>query len=160
AAAIGADKAAACADLEVFGFVEMGDWTIARTGYTAEDGVEMMLPAEQAVSLWKALAAADGSPCSLGVRGPLLLEAGRNLSASDMDESVSPLEAGMGWTLVFNERDFIGRAALEKQQADGHAELVGLVMKDKGVLRAHQKVVTDKGEGEITSGTFSPTLGF
>ena len=160
AAAIGAEKAATCAQLKVFGFVEVGEWMIARTGYTGEDGVEVMLPAADAVKLWHALADAGVKPCGLGARDTLRLEAGMNLYGNDMDESVSPLEAGMGWTLVFNERDFIGRAALEKQQADGHAELVGLVMKDKGVLRAHQKVVTDKGEGEITSGTFSPTLGF
>jgi len=160
ARAVGADKAAACADLKVFGFAEAGDWMIARTGYTGEDGVEVMLPGDQAVALWQALAQAGVAVAGLGARDTLRLEAGMNLYGNDMDESISPLEANMGWTLVFNERDFIGKAALEKQQADGHAELVGLVMTDKGVLRAHQKVITDKGEGEITSGTFSPTLGF
>ena len=157
---IGTEKAAASADLKVFGFVDLGDWTIARTGYTGEDGVEVMLPATEAVALWQALADAGVAVAGLGARDTLRLEAGMNLYGNDMDESISPLEANMGWTLVFNERDFVGKAALEKQQAEGHAELVGLVMTDKGVLRAHQKVITEKGEGEITSGTFSPTLGF
>ncbi|MDF1782199.1 MAG: glycine cleavage system aminomethyltransferase GcvT [Alcanivoracaceae bacterium] len=160
AAAVSAAHAEAAADLKIFGFAEAGDWMIARTGYTGEDGVEVMLPNSQAVALWSALADAGVAVCGLGARDTLRLEAGMNLYGNDMDESISPLEANMGWTLVFNEREFIGRAALEKLQANGHAELVGLVMTDKGVLRAHQKVITDKGEGEITSGTFSPTLGF
>jgi glycine cleavage system T protein (aminomethyltransferase) len=155
-----AAKAAASADLKVFSFADVNDWMIARTGYTGEDGVEITLPGEQAVALWQALVDAGVAPCGLGARDTLRLEAGMNLYGNDMDESVSPLEANMGWTLVFNERDFIGREALEKQREAGHAELVGLVMEEKGVLRAHQKVITDKGEGEITSGTFSPTLGY
>lgn len=160
-----AEQAAAIADLKVFAFAELddyklGDWMIARTGYTGEDGIEIMLPGMQAIALWERLAALGVAPCGLGARDTLRLEAGMNLYGNDMDESISPLEANMGWTLAFNERDFIGREALEKQKQNGHAELVGLVMTEKGVLRAHQKVMTDKGEGEITSGTFSPTLGY
>lgn len=158
--AIGAEKAAACADLGVFGFAEVGGWMIARTGYTGEDGVEVMLPGGEAVALWQALVKAGVAVAGLGARDTLRLEAGMNLYGNDMDESISPLQANMGWTLVFNQREFIGREALEKQQAQGHAELVGVVMTDKGVLRAHQKIITANGEGEITSGTFSPTLGF
>ncbi|MDF1628256.1 MAG: glycine cleavage system aminomethyltransferase GcvT [Alcanivoracaceae bacterium] len=145
--------------LKPFYFVESGDWLLARTGYTGEDGAEIILPGDQAVALWEKLSAAGVAVCGLGARDTLRLEAGMNLYGNDMDESITPLEAGMGWTLVFNDRDFIGRAALEAQQIKGHQVLVGLVMEEKGVLRAHQKVFTANGEGEITSGTFSPTLG-
>jgi aminomethyltransferase len=84
-----------------------------------------------------------------------------NLYGQDMDESVSPWEANLGWTVALDEgRDFIGRAALERQKASGgHRVMVGLVMDEKGVLRHGQKVVTAAGDGEILSGTFSPTLG-
>lgn len=145
--------------LKPFHFVESGNWLLARTGYTGEDGAEIILPGNKAAIFWQDLHAAGIKPCGLGARDTLRLEAGMNLYGNDMDETISPLEANMGWTLVFNDRDFVGRAALEAQQAAGHAELVGLVMEEKGVLRAHQKVFTSKGEGEITSGTFSPTLG-
>jgi aminomethyltransferase len=145
--------------LKPFHFVESGNWLLARTGYTGEDGAEIILPGNKAAVFWQDLCAAGIKPCGLGARDTLRLEAGMNLYGNDMDETISPLEANMGWTLVFNDRDFVGRAALEAQQAAGHAELVGLVMEEKGVLRAHQKVLTNNGEGEITSGTFSPTLG-
>lgn len=150
---------AALQALKPFHFVEQGDWLLARTGYTGEDGAEIILPGAEAPALWQALLDAGIAPCGLGARDTLRLEAGMNLYGNDMDEQVSPLAAGMGWTLVFNERDFIGRAALEAQRRDGHDELVGLLLRDKGVLRAHQKVISTVGEGEITSGTFSPTLG-
>jgi len=102
------------------------------------------------------------APCGLGSRDTLRLEAGMNLYGSDMDESISPLEANMGWTvdLKDQDRDFVGRAAIAAEKAAGvKNKLVGLVLQGKGVLRSHQKViVTGVGEGEITSGTFSPTL--
>lgn len=145
--------------LKPFHFIEQDDMLLARTGYTGEDGVEIILPGDRAADLWQALQAAGVAPCGLGARDTLRLEAGMNLYGSDMDETVSPLAAGMAWTVVFNERDFIGRAALQAQQQAGHDELVGLLLTEKGVLRAHQKVLTNQGEGEITSGTFSPTLG-
>ncbi|PKM21616.1 MAG: glycine cleavage system protein T [Gammaproteobacteria bacterium HGW-Gammaproteobacteria-14] len=145
--------------LKPFHFVEQGEWLMARTGYTGEDGAEIILPGDRAAALWQQLRDAGVVVCGLGARDTLRLEAGMNLYGNDMDDTISPLEANMGWTLVFNDRDFIGRAALEAQQVNGHAELVGLIMEEKGVLRAHQKVITDQGEGEITSGTFSPTLG-
>jgi aminomethyltransferase len=137
----------------------------ARTGYTGEDGFEIMLPNEKAAALWDELLAQGVQPIGLGARDTLRLEAGMNLYGTDMDESISPLQAGMGWTIAWQsdggeQRDFIGRAALEKEKAQGcRQKLVGLVLQDKGVLRSHQKVLTDYGEGEITSGTFSPTLG-
>ncbi|RXR08710.1 glycine cleavage system aminomethyltransferase GcvT [Pseudoxanthomonas composti] len=134
---------------------------LARTGYTGEDGFEVVLPAEQAVAFWNALLEAGVRPAGLGARDTLRLEAGMNLYGQDMDETVSPYEAAMGWTVALDEgRDFIGRAVLEQQKADGAPrQLIGLVMDEKGVLRHGQRVLTEQGEGEILSGTFSPTLG-
>ncbi|HET6436077.1 MAG TPA: glycine cleavage system aminomethyltransferase GcvT [Xanthomonadaceae bacterium] len=134
---------------------------IARTGYTGEDGFEVIVPEAQAVAFWNALLAAGVKPAGLGARDTLRLEAGMNLYGQDMDETVSPYEAALGWTVSLDEgRGFIGRAALERQLADGvPRQLVGIVMDEKGVLRHGQKVLTAGGEGEILSGTFSPTLG-
>ncbi|HEU4591818.1 MAG TPA: glycine cleavage system aminomethyltransferase GcvT [Steroidobacteraceae bacterium] len=133
---------------------------VARTGYTGEDGFEIIVPEEHAVALWQALADAGVKPCGLGARDTLRLEAGMNLYGQDMDEDVSPWEANLGWTIALDEgRDFIGRAALEQQKAEGVKRvMVGLVLDDKGVLRHGQKVLTAHGEGEILSGSFSPTL--
>jgi aminomethyltransferase len=133
---------------------------IARTGYTGEDGFEIIVPAEHAVALWQALASAGVKPAGLGARDTLRLEAGMNLYGQDMDESVSPWEANLGWTIALDEgRDFIGRKALEAQKAAGVPRvMVGLVLDEKGVLRHGQKVLTANGEGEILSGSFAPTL--
>jgi aminomethyltransferase len=134
---------------------------IARTGYTGEDGYEIMLPADEVEDLWHRLHGTSVAPCGLGARDTLRLEAGMALYGQDMDEDTSPLEAGLDWTVAFEpaDRDFVGRAALEAQRAAGVArKLVGLVLEDKGVLRAHQRVVIDGAEGETTSGSFSPTL--
>ena len=153
-------RAEAVNTLKVFGFAEDGEWMIARTGYTGEDGVEIMLPGNDAVTLWGQLLDEGVAPIGLGARDTLRLEAGMNLYGNDMDESITPWEANMGWTLVLNDRDFVGRQPLLNQQQNGHGELVGLVLEGKGVLRAHQQVLLPNGEqGEITSGTFSPTLG-
>jgi aminomethyltransferase len=138
-----------------------GDWFIARTGYTGEDGFEIVLPGNEAPVFWKKLRGGGVKPTGLGARDTLRLEAGMNLYGSDMDESISPLEAALGWTIAWepDDRNFIGRAPLEKQRAEGvNRKLVGLLLEDKGILRNHQKVVVDGGEGEITSGSFSPTL--
>ncbi len=134
---------------------------IARTGYTGEDGYEIIVPDAQVVDLWNRLVAAGVSPAGLGARDTLRLEAGMNLYGQDMDETITPWEAGLAWTVALDSgRDFIGRAALEKQQGDGvKRQMVGLVMDEKGVLRHGQRVVTAHGDGEILSGTFSPTLG-
>ncbi|MDD3354483.1 glycine cleavage system aminomethyltransferase GcvT [Zoogloea sp.] len=135
-----------------------GETFIARTGYTGEDGFEITLPAGQAAATWEALAAAGVQACGLGARDTLRLEAGMPLYGNDMDEEVSPLDAGLAWTVDMKDltREFVGRAAL---LANGtHRQSLGLILEDKGVLRAHQKVFTALGEGETTSGTFSPTL--
>ncbi len=151
--------AAAMVHLTPFRAAGAGLWFIARTGYTGEDGCEIALPAAQAPELWARLKAAGVRQCGLGARDTLRLEAGMALWGNDMDESVSPLDAGLAWTVdLKSPRAFIGRAALEKNGAQ--RAFVGLKLLDKGVLRAHQTVKTARGEGEITSGTFSPTLGF
>ncbi|QNK02720.1 glycine cleavage system aminomethyltransferase GcvT [Dyella telluris] len=133
---------------------------VARTGYTGEDGFEIVVPQEHAVALWQALAAAGVAPAGLGARDTLRLEAGMNLYGQDMDETVSPWEANLGWTIALDEgRDFIGRKALESQKAAGvQRVMVGLVLDDKGVLRHGQPVLTANGTGEILSGSFAPTL--
>ncbi len=135
---------------------------IARTGYTGEDGVEIMLPAEDAPALWDRLLAAGVAPCGLGARDTLRLEAGMSLYGSDMDETTTPLVSGLGWTVAWQppDREFIGRPALERQRATGVPQIfVGLVLEDRGVLRSHQTVYDgDRDIGLTTSGAFSPTL--
>jgi aminomethyltransferase len=135
-----------------------GDVFIARTGYTGEDGFEIVISATRAVDLWQALVAEGVRPAGLGARDTLRLEAGMNLYGQDMDDTVSPLESGLGWTVdLASPRDFVGKAALAARRPS--RQLAGLVLVDKGgVLRAHQVVHTRHGDGEITSGTFSPTL--
>jgi len=137
-------------------------WLIARTGYTGEDGFEIMLPAKEAASFWNQLLAENIKPCGLGARDTLRLEAGLNLYGVDMDETVTPLESNLAWTIAWEpkDRDFIGRKALEQQLAQTvKHRLVGLVLEGPGVLRNHQKVLANGLTGEITSGSFSPTLG-
>jgi glycine cleavage system T protein (aminomethyltransferase) len=144
--------------------LRLGAWFVARTGYTGEDGFEMMIPADEVVDAWNKLRALGVASAGLGARDTLRLEAGMNLYGNDMDETRHPLESGLTWTVAFEpaERNFIGRAALEKARRDGGAELIGLLLEDRGVLRSHQKVVSAADPasqtGEVTSGTFSPTL--
>ena len=152
------DLEAASKALAPFTAAIVGDTMIARTGYTGEDGFEIALPAVRAAQAWRALVDAGARPAGLGARDTLRLEAGMNLYGQDMDENVSPLDAGLAWTVAPDAgRDFVGSAALRANGAK-HAFL-GLVLLDAGgVLRAHQKITAATGEGEITSGTFSPTL--
>ncbi|HEY2274437.1 MAG TPA: glycine cleavage system aminomethyltransferase GcvT [Steroidobacteraceae bacterium] len=148
--------------LGVFVGRELGGWFVARTGYTGEDGFEIMMPAADAVPAWRRLNSLGVASCGLGARDTLRLEAGMNLYGHDMDESTNPFESGLAWTVALEPpgRAFVGRAALEAIRAQGPGRrLVGLLLEDRGVLRDHQKVlVAGVGEGEITSGTFSPTL--
>ena len=150
------------AELKPFTAAVDGDWLLARTGYTGEDGFEIMLPLDQAVAFWNALAGAGVAPCGLGARDTLRLEAGMNLYGSDMDEQTSPLEAGLTWTIAWEppEREFIGRSALEAKRDDPNMpRFVGLLLQGRGVLRNHQSLfIGDEQVGEITSGGFSPTL--
>lgn len=158
---LGRFAAAEVPGTQVAGAALSGPLFVARTGYTGEDGFEVIVPEDDAVALWEALEQAGVGPAGLGARDTLRLEAGMALYGQDMDETVSPLEAGLAWTVAFDEgRDFIGRAALEAQKAAGvPRQTIGLVMDEKGVLRHGQPVHTAGGVGEILSGTFSPTLG-
>ena len=148
--------------LQPFYGAQIADWFIARTGYTGEDGFEIMLPAGDAGKLWQGLNAAGVRSCGLGARDTLRLEAGMNLYGNDMDEQTNPLESGLAWTVAFapTQREFIGRAALEAVRARGSdRKRIGLVLDERAVLRSHQRViVAGVGEGEVTSGTYSPTL--
>ena len=145
-----------------FRALEAGDLFVATTGYTGEDGYEVIVPAARVRAFWDALVAAGCAPCGLGARDTLRLEAGMNLYGSDMNEQTTPLESGLAWTIGWDpaDRAFIGRPVLDKQRAAGaRTKLVGLVLEDRGVLRGHMRVVTEAGDGEITSGGFAPTLG-
>jgi aminomethyltransferase len=141
---------------------QLGEWFVARTGYTGEDGFEIMMAAADAVPAWRKLNSLGVASCGLGARDTLRLEAGLNLYGNDMDERTQPFESGLGWTVALEPRTraFIGRAALEVIASGGSPrKLVGLVLEDRGVLRSHQRVlVPGSAAGEITSGTFSPTL--
>ena len=142
--------------------LELEHLFIARTGYTGEDGLEIMLPNESAGGFWNSLVEAGVQPAGLGARDSLRLEAGMNLYGTDMDEDITPLESGLSWTVAWKplRREFIGRRVLEQQRAEGPKRIqVGLVLEGKGVIRGRQKVFADDGsEGVVTSGTFSPTL--
>lgn len=149
--------------------IDGDEWFIARTGYTGEDGYEIILPHAAAVTLWKQLGYVGVSPCGLAARDTLRLEAGMNLYGHEMDDETSPLVANMAWTVAWqpSDRTFIGRDVIEREKNAGVAyKLVGLVLLERGVLRADQVVFADansqNGEnalrGIITSGTFSPTL--
>lgn len=137
-----------------------GDWLIGRTGYTGEDGVEVMLPVDQGLALWDALLEAGVKPAGLGARDTLRLEAGLNLYGQDMDETTSPLVSNIGWTVAWEpaDRAFIGRYALQGARGAPTHKLTGIILEDKGVLRHDQPVETDTGAGVVTSGTYSPTL--
>jgi aminomethyltransferase len=156
-----AERGAALA-LDAFFGAEFGELFVARTGYTGEDGWELTIPTVRTEAWWDALHAAGVAFCGLGARDTLRLEAGLNLYGSDMSEATHPLESGLGWTIAWEpaDRDFIGRRALEAIRKSGSVrKLVGLLLEDRGVLRSHQRVIVPGvGEGEITSGTFSPTL--
>lgn len=163
ASCIDAEWQQAALELGPFYGMQAGDLFIARTGYTGEDGFEIVIPVEHAAIIWDRLLAAGVAPCGLGARDTLRLEAAMNLYGSDMDETVSPLEAGLAWTIALDpdDRSFIGRNSLTAKKGDANRQrFVGLILEDKGVLRNHQRVVVEGvGDGEITSGGFSPTIG-
>lgn len=155
------EQHAKIAALKSFHAHQFGEWFVARTGYTGEDGFEVIFPVKDAETFWQKILASGIKPCGLGARDTLRLEAGLNLYGSDMDESVTPLESNLGWTVAWEpeSRDFIGRKALESQRQQGvKSKLVGLVLESGGVLRNHQIVFVNDEMGEITSGSFSPTL--
>ena len=159
-ALVPAEVAAELRELKPFTAMSHDELFLARTGYTGEDGYEILLPGSQAEEFWNRLLAEGVAPCGLGARDSLRLEAGMNLYGHDMDEATSPLVSGLSWTVAMkDDREFIGRAALEEQKSEGvPRKLVGLVLEGRGVLREGQTVITSDGEGITTSGGFSPTL--
>ena len=151
--------------MKPFRAAQKGDWFVSRTGYTGEDGFEIVYPAAEAPALWQSLLKTGVAPCGPGARDTLRLEAGLNLCGQDMDETVSPLESRLAWRPA--DRDFIGCNALEAQRERGRLRhLVGLLPTGREVLRRHQKVFlfdSDEPVGEITSGGYrslnsAPTL--
>ena len=152
----------AALELKPFSGAAFGSWFVARTGYTGEDGFEIMMPAADAADAWRRLLDGGVKPAGLGARDTLRLEAGMNLYGNDMDEQHHPLESGLAWTVAFEPlvREFIGRAALSKARREGCDAFVGLLLEERGVLRSHQRVLAAglDAEGMVTSGTFSPTL--
>ena len=148
--------------LKAFQGADLGDnWFVARTGYTGEDGVEVILPATEAYAFFQALQAAGVQPCGLGARDTLRMEAGMNLYGNDMDDETSPLQAGMGWTVDLKDeaRDFVGKAALVALKEQGvDVKQVGLLLEKGGILRDGMEVITEAGKGITTSGVFSPSL--
>lgn len=151
------------AELKGFTTLELGAAMIARTGYTGEDGVEIILPGDEAVALWRRLLASGVTPCGLGARDTLRLEAGLNLYGQDMSDKNNPLESNLAWTIDWSdeERSFLGREVLAALKVSGtELKLSGLILEGKGVIRSGAKVVTDAGDGVVTSGIFSPTLGY
>ncbi|OAM26999.1 MULTISPECIES: glycine cleavage system aminomethyltransferase GcvT [Eikenella] len=149
-------------NLKPFQSADLGnDWFVARTGYTGEDGVEVILPGSAAEPFFKALQQAGVKPCGLGARDTLRMEAGMNLYGNDMDDDTSPLEAGMAWTVDLKDeaRDFVGKAPLVALKEKGvSVKQVGLLLAKGGVLREHMEVITPQGKGVTTSGVFSPSL--
>ena len=135
-----------------------GDAFAGRTGYTGEDGIEFIIDAELANSLWEKFINAGVQPCGLGARDTLRLESGMSLYGNDLDEQHTPLESGLKWTVsIKDDRDFIGKKSLVEKPANN--KMIGLILLDRGVLRGHQTVLLNDQEiGEITSGTFSPSL--
>lgn len=139
-------------------------WLFARTGYTGEKGLELVMPGTEAPAFWTRLMEADIQPVGLGARDTLRLEAGMNLYGHEMDEDTSPLTANLEQVVAWEptDRNFIGREAVSEhkrqQQAGTLPCLTGVVLESRGVLREGQQVLTDSGEGVVTSGCFSPSL--
>lgn len=150
--------------LKPFQFAEFDNWFVARTGYTGEQGFEVIAPHADLVELWDKLCAAGVQPCGLGARDSLRIEAGLMLYGQDMDLNTNPYQSGLGWTVSLKDesRDFIGKASLDlyrNQSADTHSHFIGVILEDKGMIRTGQKVFAgDEAIGEVTSGTFSPIL--
>jgi aminomethyltransferase len=147
--------------LDSFACVGQAGMFVARTGYTGEDGFEVIVDEPAGLALWDRAVAAGIATCGLGARDTLRLEAGLCLYGQDMDRDTSPLVSSLGWTVAWEpaDREFVGRAALERQRSDkSRAKLVGLVLDDRGIMRHGQRVITAAGDGVVTSGGFSPTI--
>lgn len=155
-------QADAISTLAPFECVDIDSWFFARTGYTGEDGLEIILPHAEAQTLWSALYDKGIAPCGLASRDTLRLEAGLLLYGQDMDEHSTPLESGLNWVVkwVPEDRDFIGMGALLSHKRQGiEQKFVGLILEEKGIMRHGQRLVIEGlADGIITSGGFSPSL--
>lgn len=148
---------AVTAMLPAWAHVQVGACFVASTGYTGEQGFEITLPAPQGLALWHALRAIGVTPCGVGARDSLRTEAGLRLHGRDLDASLSPLDAGLGWAVDMTDgRDFIGRQAMLARGQQWR--FLGLQLLGKGLLRDQQSVLTEHGPGQITSASYSPTL--
>ncbi|MDN5938677.1 MAG: glycine cleavage system aminomethyltransferase GcvT [Salinisphaera sp.] len=154
--------AARAMECKPFRAVHAADWLVGRTGYTGEDGFECILPTGEAPAMWRALADSEVAPCGLGARDTLRLEAGLMLYGQDLDEQHHPLESGVGWTVAWKpeDRDFVGRRALSAARQNQRCALIGLLLEDKGVMRAGQVVRHSQaaGQGVLTSAGYGPTV--
>ena len=132
---------------------------VSRTGYTGEDGIEIMIAADAAVGLWEDLLARGAKPCGLGARDTLRLEAAMPLYGHELTEEIDPLQAGVGWAVKFDKGEFIGSGAIKKRQGEGRPVRIGLVLEGKRAAREGCAVLNgDQPVGRVTSGSFAPTL--
>ena len=148
--------------LKPFRSTQVNEFFVGRTGYTGEDGIEILCGSDQIESLWQELLKVGVHPCGLGARDTLRLEAGLNLNGNDMSPTISPLESSLSWVVDWEpeDRKFIGRDSLNTERTTGpKRKLTGIVLTG-GIMRAGQEVTTDVGTGVVTSGSYSPTLGY
>ncbi len=147
-------------DIPPFGFLTTDDGLmLARTGYTGEDGFEIMAPHARITAIWQQFLELGAKPCGLGARDTLRLEAGLNLYGQDMDENTTPLSSGLSFALHWTDRDFMGRDVLTAMKKENDFWLrKGLILHHGGILRPGMKVMGDFGESKVLSGSYSPTL--
>ena len=147
-------------NLQSFGCMFDGDKLYARTGYTGEDGLEIIVPSEDINQFWDQALRLGCTPIGLGARDTLRLEAGLNLYGNDMTIENHPYESNLGWTIDMTDenRQFIGKQALLSIDQSKSQKIVGIILRDKGVLRSGYEVIHDEGKGVVLSGSYSPTL--
>ena len=146
--------------LQSFGCMFEGDKLYARTGYTGEDGLELIVPTKDINHLWDQALELGCTPIGLGARDTLRLEAGLNLYGNDMTINNHPYESNMGWTIDMSDesREFIGKDALLSIDQSKSQKIVGIILQDKGILRSGYEITHEQGKGEVLSGSYSPTL--
>ena len=146
--------------LQSFGCMFEGDKLYARTGYTGEDGLELIVPTQDINHLWDQALELGCTPIGLGARDTLRLEAGLNLYGNDMTINNHPYESNLGWTIDMSDknREFIGKNALLSIDQSKSQKIVGIILQDKGVLRSGYEITHEQGKGVVLSGSYSPTL--
>ena len=146
--------------LQSFGCMFEGDKLYARTGYTGEDGLELIVPTKDINHLWDQALELGCTPIGLGARDTLRLEAGLNLYGNDMTINNHPYESNMGWTIDMSDenREFIGKDAILSIDQSKSQKIVGIILQDKGILRSGYEITHEQGKGVVLSGSYSPTL--